>query len=399
MLNMQPFEFYRTPKIVFGAGEIIKLGAVARQFGEKALIVRGAESLKKSPSWSTVVSSLGNAGIKFLEYEISQEPSPHLINTAVNQYCNASIDCVIAIGGGSVLDGGKAISAMLPSCEDIVNFLEVVGNKKPDGKKLPFIAVPTTSGTGSETTANAVVSEIGPEGFKRSLRHNSYVPDIALIDPELSLNCPSTITATCGMDTLTQLLESYVSTKSSPFTEALIENALPLVRDHLLNAVLHGSTDINARTGMAYASMVSGVALSNAGLGVVHGLASVLGAMYPIPHGVVCGTLLSPAIKATIHKLSRVNHGTAALTKFAKAGKVLMKNPHLETGEACELLINYLDSLTNTLNMRYLSDFGVTVNDFDTILNENCNKNNPVQLDNNEIKAILSERLSPSPSQ
>lgn len=397
---MQLFEFYKTPKIVFGAGEIKKLGAAARQFGEKVLIVRGASSLKKSPSWSIIVSSLENAGIKYLEYEISQEPSPLLINAAVHQFHDESVDCVIAIGGGSVLDGGKAISAMLPSCEDIVDFLEIIGNKKPDGKKIPFIAVPTTSGTGSEATANAVISEIGSKGFKRSLRHNNYVPDIAFVDPELSLNCPPDITAACGMDAFTQLLESYVSTKSSPFTDALIESALPLVRDHLLNAVRHGSTDIDSRTAMAYASMISGISLSNAGLGVVHGLASVLGAMYPIPHGVVCGTLLSPAIKSTIYKLLRVKPDSIALTKFARVGKIVTNNPHLKTAEACELLINYLDLLTSTLNMRYLSDFGVSCKDFDTILSENCNKNNPVQLDYDEIKAILSERtrLTPSPS-
>ena len=389
---MQPFEFYRTPKIMFGAGEIKKLGAVARQFGKTILLVHGASFLKRNPSWLVVVKSLENAGITFFEYQISQEPSPLLINTAVNQFSNRSIDCVIAIGGGSVLDGGKAISAMLPSCEDIVDFLEVKGNKKPNGKKVPFIAIPTTSGTGSEATANAVISEIGPAGFKCSLRHTNYVPDVALVDPELSLSCPSTITAACGMDALTQLLESYVSTKSSPFTDTLIESALPLVRDHLLNSVRHGLTDINSRAGMAYASMISGITLANAGLGIVHGLASVLGALYPIPHGTICGTLLLPATESTIHKLLNEKPDSIALIKYSTAGKILTNNPHLETTEGCELLIKYLDLLTKSLNISYLSDFGVSRSDFDVILSSDCNKNNPIQLNTDEVKLMLAKR-------
>jgi alcohol dehydrogenase len=151
---------------------------------------------------------------------------------------------------------------------------------------------------------------------------------------------------------------------------------------------------------MAYASMVSGIALSNAGLGVVHGLASVLGAMFPIPHGVICGTLLAPAVKTTIFKLLKAKQDSITLTKYANISRILTNDPHLETIKACELLINYLDSLTNTLNIKYLSDFGVTYMNFDTILSENCNKNNPVQLDTDEIKSIMSERtrLTPNPS-
>lgn len=393
MQILQNFIFNRCPKIVFGPGEIVKLVPTVKTFGKKVLIVRGAESLKKSSLWKTVLSSFEISNINFSEFVISGEPSPQLIDTAVREFIDKSIDCVLAIGGGSVLDGGKAISAMLPAGEHIIDFLEIVGNRKPSGKKVPFIAVPTTSGTGSEASANAVLSVIGTSGFKRSLRHENYIPDVALIDPLITTTCPPNVTAASGMDALTQLLESFVSPKSSPFTDALISSALPFVAKHLVNAFHNGATDIEARTGMSYASLVSGISLGNAGLGVVHGLASIIGGHFPIPHGVICGTLVGSAVEVTIYKLKKCDPHSLYLKKYAAAGRLLTNNNEQNDQDACEALINYLKSLTISFCIPLLSDFGITRSNLDIILNENCNKNNPVQLDKGEIKWLLSERI------
>ncbi len=393
MNTVESFTFNRMPRIIFGPGKIAQLGSSVKLFGTKILLVRGSSSLKKSSVWKVIADSLQSSGISFWEYEITGEPSPQSVDTAVQLYFDKSIDCIVSIGGGSVIDAGKAISAMMPQRNAVTEFLEVVGKRKPDGKKIPFIAIPTTSGTGSEASANAVLSEVGPNGFKRSLRHENYVPDAAIIDPELSLSCPPQITAACGMDAFTQLLESYVSPKASPFTDALVESALPLISKHLTNAVFYGTTDIAARSGMAYSSLVSGISLMNAGLGVVHGLASVIGGMYPIPHGVICGSLLSPAVDVTISKLIQSENGTDALKKYVKAAKLILKTDGLSDIEVCKKFIDYIESLSNQLSMPFLSDFGVDRSFVEHIPNENVNKNNPVQLNNDEIKLLLLKKI------
>lgn len=387
------FGFYRTPKIVFGPDEINRLPSLVVAYGKKILIVHGSRSLTRNNVLTTITQSLSEKGATFYNFQISGEPSPQLIDQAVQEYAHQAIDCVVGIGGGSVIDAGKAISAMLTCKTPVTEFLEVVGTRKPDGNKVAFIAIPTTSGTGSEASANAVLSEIGPSGFKRSLRHDNYVPDIALIDPKLTLSCPPDITAACGMDALTQLMESYVSVRSSPFTDALNESAFPLVRDHLGEAVFNGENNLDARSGMSYASMTSGITLANAGLGVVHGLASVLGALHPIPHGVVCGTLLASAVKHNLKKLLSIDSESIAVKKYAAISKIFHKIPETNNTELCYMLISYLESLTATLSIPKLSSYGVTISDFGFIDKENCNKNNPVQLSSDEIRELLIERL------
>jgi alcohol dehydrogenase class IV len=388
-----PFIFQRSPKIIFGAGEVKKIGQLASEFGKNVLIVRGKGSLVKSPAWKTIQQSLNASEVSFCEYEIDGEPSPQSIDSAVEKHSSSTLDCVVAIGGGSVIDAGKAISAMLRCKEPVSQFLEIVGTRKPDGQKIPLIAIPTTSGTGSEATANAVLSTVGHSGFKRSLRHENYIPDIALVDPELTLSCPPSITAACGMDALTQLLEAYVSTKASIMTDALCESALPLVGKFLVNAVERGATDISARTGMAYASLCSGIALANAGLGVVHGLAALIGALFPVPHGVVCGTLLAGSVQANVEKLKSSPTGIPALKKYARAASLICGNVYCDDMHGVNELVDYLKDLSENLAMPRLGSYGITNNDVDQFLTENVNKNNPVQLNSDEIRRVIQERI------
>ncbi|MFX1589493.1 MAG: iron-containing alcohol dehydrogenase, partial [Promethearchaeota archaeon] len=297
------FKFARIPNIIFGNGKLNELYNIISDFGKKALIITGSHSLKSSGKWSEINSNLENHSINFIQISIDSEPSPNIIDNIVNEVREKNIEIVVSIGGGSVIDAGKAISAMMLKNDSVKNYLEGVGNKIHNGVKIPFIAIPTTSGTGSEATKNAVISEIGKNGFKKSLRHDNFVPNYAIIDPELIIKCPPSITAACGMDAFTQLLEAYVSTNSNPMTDSLAYSGVKYIKNNIIPAFSTGANDIHVRAGMAYGSLMSGIALANAGLGIVHGLASAIGAYIDIPHGVICGTLLAEATKMNIEKL------------------------------------------------------------------------------------------------
>ncbi|MFW9879328.1 MAG: iron-containing alcohol dehydrogenase, partial [Candidatus Thorarchaeota archaeon] len=230
------FNFARIPNIIFGAGKLNELYDITLKFGKNILFVIGERSLKKLGKWDEISSILDNKSLNYSVISISNEPSPTIIDEAAAQFRKKSIELVVGIGGGSVTDAGKAISAMIPKEDSIKNYLEGVGNKTHDGKKIPFIAIPTTSGTGSEVTKNAVISEIGPNGFKKSLRHDNLIPNIALIDPELMISCPSSISAACGMDAFTQLLEAYVSPKGNPITDVLAFDGMRYMNKNILSA-------------------------------------------------------------------------------------------------------------------------------------------------------------------
>ena len=389
---MVKFSFGRVPAIVFEPGAIARLPEQMLRYGRKALLVTGGSSLEKSGKLAAIGKVLSGAGISYDVVPVKGEPSPELVDGAVDAFRAKDISIVAAVGGGSVIDAGKAISAMLRLPDSVTNYLEVVGTKTHDGVKVPFIAVPTTAGTGSEATKNAVLSRTGATGFKRSLRHDNLVPDLALIDPELMTGCPPGVTAAGGLDALTQLLESYVSKSSSPMTDALAWSGLEKVKDCLIPVCTTEPGNVARRGGMAYAALMSGVALANAGLGVVHGLASPLGAVFGIPHGIACGTMLAAAVRATVKKLL-VLDDTHYLAKYARVGALLTGCDPRETGRCCERLVDLLDRWVEALAMPRLSSFGVREDDFGRIIADAGNKNNPAALDVNETAAMLKQRL------
>jgi len=390
-----PFTFSRIPVIHFGAGKLKILANIIGEFGERALIITGGQSFQSSGKKDILDRALTEKPIKSFLLHVQKEPSPELIDSAVARFKREHIAVVCSIGGGSVIDAGKAVSAMILKDDSVSDYLEGVGTgKEHDGVKIPFIAVPTTAGTGSEATKNAVLSNIGPEGFKKSLRHSNFVPDIAVIDPELMLSCPPDITAATGLDAFTQLLESFVSTKAAPLTDALAYSGMSAAADNLIPASTTGSQSIDARAGMAYASLISGITLANAGLGVVHGLASAIGGLFNIPHGVICGTLVSAATKITIEKLQKFKGKyDNALIKYARVGALLTGNDSIKIHRCCDLLVDKLEEWTETLRMPSLHEFGVNKTDIDAIIERTDNKNNPVPLDRNEIRQILMMRL------
>ncbi|MBN2188188.1 MAG: iron-containing alcohol dehydrogenase, partial [Chitinispirillaceae bacterium] len=337
-MTITDFTFIAPRKIIFGPGTSARLGITAAAFGRQALVLRNRSIARNGGQWDSICQSMDSSSVKFHALEIHGEPSPEVVDAAVMKYGKSGIEAVIAIGGGSVIDAGKAISAMLPAGGPVADYLEGIGRKTHPGTKVPFIAVPTTAGTGSEASANAVLSRIGADGFKKSLRHENFSPDVALVDPELALSCPSPVTAACGMDAFTQLLEAYVSPRASPVTDALVENALTYVRGCLVAAAGGGAGNIAIRSGMAYAALVSGIALANAGLGVVHGIASPLGGHFTIPHGVVCGTLIGKAVEITVASLEKNDPGHSALAKYARAGAIVSDKKSDSVNAGCRTL-------------------------------------------------------------
>ena len=297
-----PFNFAPIPKIVFGTGKLHALPGLIAPHGKSVALVTGKRSFTRSSHWDKLQQQLEDAKISWKHIVIDREPSPAMIDENVSILSETDINAVVAIGGGSVLDAGKAISGMLCEQGSVKEYLEGIGHKAPSGNKKPYISIPTTAGTGAEATKNTVISQVGPSGFKKSVRHDRYVPDVALVDPELMLKCPKSITAQSGMDAFTQLLESYLSTNANPMTDALAVDGIRNIRDGLEGAVYDGE-NISFREKMAYASLLSGITLANAGLGTVHGFASSIGGYFDIPHGLVCARMMEPVNRMTVEKL------------------------------------------------------------------------------------------------
>ena len=394
---IQPFSIARLPRIEFGAGVIGKLPGLIAQYGNRVLLVTGQRSFVDSTHWPTLLAALEKAGIDWDQVPVGDEPSPQLVDEAVRQFRGVGINIVAGIGGGSVLDAAKAIAGLLPSGASVMDFLEGVGPEKPyHGPATPFIAAPTTAGTGSEATKNAVLSSRGPQGFKKSFRHDLLVPEYALLDPDLLATCPKPQVAANAMDALTQLLESYVSIKANAFTDALAESGLKAVRDGLM-AWYEGSEHAAAgRSRMAYAALLSGVCLAQTGLGSVHGLASPLGAFFPIPHGVVCGTLVGAATRVNLAALAEREPDHPSWRKYARAGDILHGRHFPTPEEAHAALLALLDEWTERLTLPRLGAYGIRESDFAHVVAHSRGgsmKTNPLVLHDSEITAILRQRL------
>ncbi len=389
------FAFARTPNIIFGRDEITQLPDLIQSYGSTVLIVTGASHLQQTSHWNVLINALTDKKITTIDISIDQEPSPELIDYTVSGLRDKNIDVVAGIGGGSVIDAAKAIAGLLQIDNSVMNFLEGVGPELAyPGPSTPFIAVPTTAGTGSEATKNAV---LGTNEYKKSFRHDLLIPDYAVIDPELLRSCPASQIAANGMDALTQLMESFVSTRSNPMTEALSKSGLRMVRDSLLpwyqnceNAPSH------ALEGMAYAALQSGICLAQTGLGSVHGLAAPLGAFFPIPHGVVCGILVARCTQMNIELMMQREPDNPALKKYITVATVLTNKKHPSKEAARMALIDLLYEWTQVMSLPCLADYGVSESDFDKIIANsrgNSMKTNPILLTNDEIYQILEDCL------
>jgi len=388
---VRSFNFSRLPLIYFGAGKIGLLPGFVKKYGDSVLIVSGKSSFLKSEKAERLFDELKKSGISFQITTVEGEPSPDIVDSVVRRYSTERIDAVISIGGGSAIDAGKAVSAMMYKKESVQDYLEGVGSKDHPGSKLPFIVIPTTSGTGSEATKNAVISKVGPEGFKKSLRHDNLVPDIAIVDPEMTLTCPSDVTAASGMDCFTQLTEAFLSDKSCEYTDAFALEGLKAIGNSLLKAV-HDGRDIAARSGMSFAALTSGICLANAGLGAVHGFASSIGGLYNIPHGVVCGTLMSATNRITVQRLRTAGESDIALGKYAQLGRIFLVKENKDDNYFIDGFLDFLDQLTDEFAFPGLRKAGVPEEDLPRIARLTENKNNPVKLSPDDLLEILKIR-------
>jgi alcohol dehydrogenase len=388
-----PFTIGRLPRIEFGAGCISKIPLIASTYGKQLLLVLGDKSFLHSPNSAWLFDELKVQGCRWHIVQVKAEPSPDFVDAAVAEWGEAGIDAVVGIGGGSVLDAAKAIAGLLRSGNSVMDHLEGVGPEKPYvGPATPFIAVPTTAGTGSEATKNAVLSRLGPEGFKKSFRDERLMAEVAIVDPDLLATCPPDLIAANGMDAVTQLLESYVSLRANPITDALALTGLRAARNGLL-AWYEGSEFAEVgRERMALASLLSGVCLAQTGLGSVHGLAQPLGSLFPIAHGVVCGTLVGAATTVNIEVMQGRDSSNPVLAKYAEVGRLFCGDSKVGSSTALAKLTETLNCWTEVMRLPRLSALGVSEPDFVDII-ANCRgssmKTNPVLLTDLEVERIL----------
>lgn len=391
--SFSPFSIARLPRIEFGSGSLDRLPDIAAGYGRHLLLVTGARSFAESEAGARLFASLRTRNLSWEQVRVTGEPSPEFVDASVAALRGTRFDAVVGIGGGSGLDAAKAIAGLLRPGNSVLDHLEGIGPERPyNGEATPFIAVPSTAGTGSEATKNAVLSV--PGSYKKSFRDDRLVAEWAIIDPDLLATCPPALIAADGLDAFTQLLESFVSSRANPLTDALARSGIMAARDAL--PALHRQQSAAARAQMAYASLASGICLAQAGLGAVHGLASPLGAFFPIPHGVVCGTLVASATESNIAALETRDPGNPALPKYAEIGRRFAMQKGLDGPEARRFLVASLRRWEEELELPRLAAYGIGTADLERIVaasRGSSMKTNPVVLSDTELTRILASRL------
>lgn len=384
------FEFATAARILFRSGAAEDLPRIARDLGGRALIVTGKNSARLSP----LTRRLESAGLACSIFSVAGEPTLEAVRNGVQK---ARQDCnlVIGIGGGSAIDAAKAIAALTTNSGEPLDYLEVIGKGQPiDKPPLPFIAVPTTAGSGAEVTRNAVLGS--PEhGVKASLRSPLLLAKVAIIDPELTLDLPPSITANTGLDTLTQLIEPYVSLRANVFTDQFCREGLARVAQSLVKAYRQGH-DRAAREAMSFASLLGGLALANSGLGVVHGFAAPLGGMLQdAPHGALCAAVLPYGMTVNIRALRKRGHNQKALERYREAARILSGDSHAEAEYGAAWVAN----LCARMGVPPLSAYGLEREQIPALVEKaakaNSMKSNPIQLSVDELTEVASLALSP----
>ncbi|MCK5183654.1 MAG: iron-containing alcohol dehydrogenase, partial [Candidatus Heimdallarchaeota archaeon] len=342
------FDFLNTPQIVFGKGRFQEVGDLLAQYGKRILIVGSKSAFSQiKKQFETIITK------RKMSYDIvfiKGEPDIHQIDAGVEVGIKQKAEVVLGIGGGSAVDAGKAVAGLITNGGSAKDYMEVIGKGSEITKQpLPYIAIPTTAGTGSEVTKNAVVWS-KEDGLKASIRSPLLIPKVALIDPELMVNVSPEVTAYCGLDALTQLLESYTSIKAQPITDSLAILGIRRITKSLIHVFENGQ-DVSSREDLAFAALLSGICLANAGLGAVHGFASPIGGMLGIPHGVVCGALLSPVIEENIQQMIVEIPFNETLAKYAMLGELLVDLVFDDIREAADRVIEYTEQISRLLKI------------------------------------------------
>ena len=354
-------EFYAPGKIIFGTGGLSQVGVEAKRLGSKVLVVLGRSAMRKSGALDCLTHLLKENNLEYIIYEnIPSDPTVETVDTGASLARKGNCNLVIALGGGSVLDTGKAISAMVTNEGSVADYQEIEGkDRKFKTKPIPFIAIPTTSGTGSEATRNAVITN-PVFSLKKSIRDPWLIPEIALVDPELTLSLPPYVTAICGGDALTQCVESYLGKKSQEITDILALHAIGLIGKNLVKAVKEGN-NLEARKDMAMAALLSGLCLSNSGLGAAHALSHPLGVYYKIPHGLSCAVLLPYAMEYNLPVVTK---------KLAKIAECLRENiSSLSEAEAAQRAVEKIKEILTAVGIKEnLSGWKIKEEDFPKLI-------------------------------
>lgn len=389
---MQSLDFISPTRILFGNGRIRELPAILRGCGiRRCLLVCGSSPQRLGGT----LALMRDAGIEFDTFAVHGEPTLGLVRDGVRSSVEQRCDGVVAIGGGSVLDTGKAIAALMRNEGDVLDYLEVIGKgKEIIHASAPMIAVPTTAGTGAEVTRNAVL--FAPEKrMKVSLRSRWLAPETALVDPELTISVPHAQTVATGMDALTQLIEPYVCNRRNALTDGFCLQGLDLVSRSLQRACAEGR-DAGARHDMALAALLSGLALANAGLGVVHGFASPLGGMFDAPHGAICAALLPHGMEANIGFLRGQQQSPAAADILGRYRTIAVRLTNRADAEP-EDGVHAVHKLCALLGVKPLRSFGMGLEHADEVAEKaqiaSSMKRNPVALSTRELKEIYSQAL------
>lgn len=378
------FEFTTVAQIVFGAGVLRDAGQLVRPWGTRVLVVTGSNPARAD----YLVKVLVSVGMDVTLFTVAHEPSVETVMQGLAAVKAAKAEIVIGFGGGSVIDTAKAVAGLATNRGDPLEYLEVVGAGKPLLKPaLPWMAIPTTAGTGAEVTRNAVLA-VPERRVKVSLRSPHLLARIALIDPELTLDLPLPVTAATGMDALTQLIEAFVCNRPHPMVDVLCASGIPLAA-RALHFVWSDSRDLAARTDLSQAALLSGMALANAGLGAVHGLAGPIGGMFPAPHGTVCAALLAPAMAANIEALRVRAPENPALRRYGQIAGWLTGRARSKPEEG----VRHIRSLVAKLQVPRLSTFGITEKNFPEIITQaqqaSSMKANPLVLTPTELDLVL----------
>jgi pentatricopeptide repeat protein len=378
------FEFATADRILFGPGRIGEAGNLAAELGTRALLVTGTSVERAAP----LEAILHEARLESHLYTVENEPTIDTAKEGRQFAIEAECDIVISFGGGSVLDTGKAIAALIPNGEDPLDFLEVIGRGLPLLKPpIPFLAIPTTAGTGSEVTRNAVLASKAHK-VKVSLRSAAMLPRIALVDPELTHSMPPSVTASTGLDALTQVIEPFLSKRRNAMVDAFCREGMTRGARSLFRAYQNGD-DAEARNDMSVTSTMGGLALANAGLGAVHGFAGPLGGMFPAPHGATCASLLPHVMRVNLTALENTGDAGDLLARFDEIACILTGDPRARAIEGIE----WLSALCTKMDIPGLGTYGLTEEDFPDLVEKasvsSSMKGNPIPLSKEEMLKIL----------
>jgi len=385
---MPAFTFSTVAALIFGAGTVKRIAAEAARLGRQAFLVTGRATSRAESLCRDLVA----ADMACTLYQVTREPDVEMVSAGARAARKAACDVVIGIGGGSVMDAAKAIAALVTNQRPLLDYLEVIGKARPlERKPLPCIAVPTTAGTGSEVTRNAVIRS--PEHrVKVSLRSPDTLPDLALVDPELTLSLPPELTAATGFDALTQLIEAFVSNRANPLTDGLCREGLARCARSLKTA-FHQGDNLTARTDMAIASLFSGLALANAGLGAVHGIAGPLGGLGTAPHGAVCARLLPAVVAANVAELEKTAPESSALARYRETARLLTGSPAAGPRDG----IAWLQTTVREMQIPLLTHWGLRAKAktgvAESALRASSMRGNPVRLDRQTIEVIISQAM------